>query len=64
MNKDKINKIALFSSIILGGVFLIAFFGEFSFELESQLFLYPLAITFFVWFVTRKNGCGSCNQVN
>ena len=62
MNKDRINKIALFSSIIFGVVFLLAFFGEFQFE--SQLFLYPLAITFFIWFATRKNGCGSCNQVN
>ncbi len=64
MNKDKINKISLFSSIIFGGVFLLAFFGKFNFEFEYHLFLYPLAITFFVWFATRKNGCGSCNQVN
>lgn len=64
MNKYRINKIALFSSIIFGGIFLLTFFEEFNFELESQLFLYPIAITFFIWFATRKNGCGSCNQVN
>ncbi len=64
IGKNGINKIAgftllgLISILIIGGVL----------ELESQLgfsffnLLYIAGPVFLVWFGTRKNGCGSCNQ--
>ena len=63
--KDKINKISavgLISStaiIALGYVFenkeLLGF--------ENAMLLYLLLPSAFIWFGTRKNGCGSCNQI-
>ena len=63
MNLDSINKISLYASFTLIGVFLLTYFGEFI-ESDSHVLLYPIGITFLIWFATRKNGCGSCNQIN
>ena len=64
-SKDKINKISGIVSIsmlivILSGLFI----GN------NSLFGFPNAMLFYllmpmalIWFGTRKNGCGSCNQV-
>jgi hypothetical protein len=30
----------------------------------TQIVAYPLGFTFLAWFATRRNGCGSCNQVS
>ena len=60
--KDKISIASLIFGIILGALaamfYLIEGFGA------AQVLLYPLGLCFLVWFATRRNGCGSCNQVS
>lgn len=63
-NKDKINKISGISSL---GMFLIILFGyivgnESLLGFPNAMLLYTLMPIALVWFGTRKNGCGSCNQ--
>jgi len=63
--KDKINKISavglvssaaiIFSGILLENKELLGF--------ENAMLLYVLLPSTFIWFGTRKNGCGSCNQI-
>jgi uncharacterized membrane protein len=60
--KDKINISSLILVLILGVVFVMFYLIE-DFE-TAQIFAYPLGFTFLVWFATRRNGCGSCNQVS
>ena len=63
--KDKINKISaagLISSaviIVLGYIF----DNKELFGFENAMLLYVLLPSAFIWFGTRKNGCGSCNQI-
>jgi len=63
-NKDKLNKI---SGIIAIGTFAIILIGIIT-ENDSVLgfpnamMLYGLMPSALIWFGTRKNGCGSCNQ--
>jgi len=65
-NKDKLNKI---SGIIALGTFIIILSGIIT-ENDSLLgfpnamMLYGLMPSALIWFGTRKNGCGSCNQVS
>jgi nitrate reductase gamma subunit len=65
--KDKINIISLILVLILGMVlvlfYLIEDFETAHFE-TAQIVAYPLGFTFLAWFATRRNGCGSCNQVS
>ncbi|QLH05127.1 hypothetical protein C5F49_07185 [Nitrosopumilus oxyclinae] len=62
--KDKLNKI---SGIIALGMFAVIISGYFT-DNESLLgfpnttLLYALMPLALIWFGTRKNGCGSCNQ--
>jgi uncharacterized membrane protein len=60
--KDKINISSLILVLILGVVFVMFYLIE-DFE-TAQIVAYPLGFTFLVWFATRRNGCGSCNQVS
>jgi uncharacterized membrane protein len=60
--KDKINISSLILVLILGVVFVMFYLIE-DFE-TAQIVVYPLGFTFLVWFATRRNGCGSCNQVS
>ena len=63
--KDKINKISvvglvssavvIVSGIILENKELLGF--------ENAMLLYLLLPSALIWFGTRKNGCGSCNQI-
>jgi hypothetical protein len=63
--KDKINKISavglissaavIASGIVLENKELLGF--------ENAMFLYLLLPSALIWFGTRKNGCGSCNQI-
>tara|TARA_B110000438_G_scaffold11448_1_gene11339 strand:- start:519 stop:737 length:219 start_codon:yes stop_codon:yes gene_type:complete len=63
--KDKINKISavglvssaavIASGIILENKELLGF--------ENAMLLYVLLPSALIWFGTRKNGCGSCNQI-
>ena len=62
--KDKLNKI---SGIIALGMFALLALGYIT-ENNSLLgfpnatVLYALMPSVLIWFGTRKNGCGSCNQ--
>ena len=60
--KDKINITSLIFVLILGVVFVMFYLIE-DFE-TAQIVAYPLGFSFLVWFATRRNGCGSCNQVS
>ena len=63
--KDKINKISavglissaaiIASGIVLENKELLGF--------ENAMLLYVLLPSALIWFGTRKNGCGSCNQI-
>ena len=62
--KDKINKI---SGIIALVLLTIVIFGhitenELLLGFPNAMLLYLLMPSALVWFGTRKNGCGSCNQ--
>ena len=60
--KDKISIFTLILGLIFGGLIVLSYFME---EFETfQIMLYPLGLCFLVWFATRRNGCGSCNQVS
>ena len=62
--KDKLNKISgvislcLFIVIVLGYVIE----NELLFGFPNAMLLYVLMPFALIWFGTRKNGCGSCNQ--
>ena len=63
--KDKINKISaiglissaaiIASGIVLENKELLGF--------ENAMMLYLLLPSALIWFGTRRNGCGSCNQI-
>lgn len=64
--KDKLNKI---SGIVVLGMFAVIISGYIT-ENESligfpnAMLLYALMPLALIWFGTRKNGCGSCNQTS
>ncbi len=65
-NKDKLNKI---SGIIAIGTFAIILSGHFTgndslLGFPNAMMLYGLMPSALIWFGTRKNGCGSCNQIH
>ena len=62
--KDRLNKI---SGIIALGMFAVIVSGYFTanellFGFPNAMLLYALMPLALIWFGTRKNGCGSCNQ--
>jgi len=62
--KDKLNKI---SGIIALGMFTVLVLGyitenEALLGFPNAMVLYALMPSALIWFGTRKNGCGSCNQ--
>jgi len=60
--KDKINISSLIFVLILGMVLVVFYLmGDVQ---TAQIVAYPLGFSFLVWFATRRNGCGSCNQVS
>ena len=63
--KDKINKISavglvLSAAIIATGILLK---NKELLGFENAMLLYLLLPSALIWFGTRKNGCGSCNQI-
>ena len=63
--KDKINKISA-GGLISSGVIISAGYvleNKTLFGFENAMLLYLLLPSAFIWFGTRKNGCGSCNQI-
>ena len=63
--KDKINKVSavgliLSAAVIAAGILLE---NKELFGFENAMLLYVLLPSALIWFGTRKNGCGSCNQI-
>jgi hypothetical protein len=63
--KDKINKVSAVglvssASIIAAGIVLE---NKELLGFENAMMLYLLLPSALIWFGTRKNGCGSCNQI-
>ncbi|MDC0242920.1 hypothetical protein OAK22_04675 [Nitrosopumilus sp.] len=63
--KDKINKISAVGLILSAAVIASGYIFENKeiFGFENAILLYLLLPSAFIWFGTRKNGCGSCNQI-
>jgi len=63
-NKDKINKISGIVSLSMFAVMISGYItGNYSlFGFPNSMMLYALIPAALIWFGTRKNGCGSCNQ--
>ena len=63
--KDKINKISavglISSAVIIAAGYVLE--NKILFGFENAMLLYLLLPSAFIWFGTRKNGCGSCNQI-
>ena len=63
--KDKINKVSavglISSAVIIASGYVLE--NKELFGFENAMLLYLLLPSAFIWFGTRKNGCGSCNQI-
>ena len=63
--KDNINKVSAIGLISSAAIIASGYIFE-NKELlgfENAMLLYVLLPSAFIWFGTRKNGCGSCNQI-
>ena len=63
-NKDKINKISGITSLSMLIMILLGYFtgNDSLLGFPNAMILYVLMPSTLIWFGTRKNGCGSCNQ--
>ncbi|MDH3204108.1 MAG: hypothetical protein OEL81_05475 [Nitrosopumilus sp.] len=63
-NKDKINKISGIVSLITLSIILVGYVtgNDSVLGFSNVMMLYVLMPSALIWFGTRKNGCGSCNQ--
>ena len=63
--KDKINKVSAVGLISSAAVIAVGIGLENKelFGFENAMLLYILLPSALIWFGTRKNGCGSCNQI-
>ena len=63
--KDKINKVSAVGLVSSAAVIAagIALENKELFGFENAMLLYVLLPSALIWFGTRKNGCGSCNQI-
>ena len=63
-NKDKINKIFGITSLSMLGMLLLGYLtgNDSLLGFPNAMILYLLMQSALIWFGTRKNGCGSCNQ--
>ncbi len=63
--KDKINKVSAVGLVSSAAVIVsgIALENKELFGFENAMLLYVLLPSALIWFGTRKNGCGSCNQI-
>lgn len=62
--KDKLNKISGIISLCMFTVIISGYFTENDslVGFPNAMLLYALMPSALIWFGTRKNGCGSCNQ--
>lgn len=65
-DKDKINYIAGTASLSILVVLLTEYILELDVlnEIPNEILFYLLVPLSLIWFGTRKNGCGSCNQIH
>ncbi len=63
--KDKINKVSAVGLVSSAAVIVsgIALENKELLGFEYAMLLYVLLPSALIWFGTRKNGCGSCNQI-
>ena len=63
--KDKINKVSAVGLISSAAIIATGYIFENKelFGFENAMLLYLLLPSALIWFGTRKNGCGSCNQI-
>lgn len=64
VNKDSINKIAGTTSLVILSTILFGYVTDNDSLLgfSNAMMLYVLMPSVLIWFGTRRNGCGSCNQ--
>ena len=64
--KDKINKVSAVGLISSAAIIASGYIFENKelFGFVNAMLLYLLLPSAFIWFGTRKNGCGSCNQIS
>ncbi len=62
--KDKLNKISGISTLVMSGIIASGYItgNDSLFGFPNAMMLYALMPLALIWFGTRKNGCGSCNQ--
>ena len=65
-NKNILNKISGIISIATFAIILLGYVTENQTLLgfPNAMMLYLLLPSALIWFGTRKNGCGSCNQIS
>ena len=63
--KDKISKVSAVGLVSSAAVIVsgIALENKELLGFENAMLLYVLLPSALIWFGTRKNGCGSCNQI-
>ena len=64
--KDKINKVTGITAIITFSIIIIGVISddEAILGFPNAMMLHLLMPSALIWFGTRKNGCGSCNQTS
>ncbi|HEY5735604.1 MAG TPA: hypothetical protein VIS47_03495 [Nitrosopumilus sp.] len=62
--KDKLNKISGIIALGMFGILVLGYIMENDVLIgfPNAMVLYGLLPAALIWFGTRKNGCGSCNQ--
>ncbi|PIY90002.1 MAG: hypothetical protein COY74_03835 [Nitrosopumilales archaeon CG_4_10_14_0_8_um_filter_34_8] len=61
--KDKINILSGISLICIIGISILIYAIDKNSTIFPLNLMYVSIPLFLIWFGTRKNGCGSCNQV-
>jgi hypothetical protein len=61
--KDKINIISGISLLVIIGISIMMYVIEKNSPIFPLISIYISIPLFLIWFGTRKNGCGSCNQI-
>lgn len=60
--KDKINIISGISLLVIVGIGILTYVLDKNSTIFPLISMYMPIPLFLIWFGTRKNGCGSCNQ--
>ena len=63
-NKDKINKSSGIAALATSSILLLGYVtgNDSLLGFSNAVMLYVLMPSALIWFGTRRNGCGSCNQ--